>query len=129
MIPTADPFDAHAAPPHPDFPAGPGDTDAVAGDKSADRLALCTPAQLFTVSVQHYPTVGISIVIADGELDTLTAPLLERCVSEQLVAAPTYLILDLESVRFLDASGLSCLLRARELVQQTPRHRSCISLV
>jgi anti-anti-sigma factor len=119
MIST-DPFDAHAGPPHPDFSAGPVDTAAAAGDNSADRLALCTPAQLLTVTVQHYPTVGISVVIADGELDTLTAPLLERCVSEQLLAAPTHLILDLESVRFLGASALSCLLRARELVQQTP---------
>jgi anti-anti-sigma regulatory factor len=39
---------------------------------------------------------------------------------EQLVTGPTHLILDLEAVRFLGASGLSCLLRAHELAQQTP---------
>ncbi|HYZ35726.1 MAG TPA: STAS domain-containing protein [Pseudonocardiaceae bacterium] len=46
---------------------------------------------------------------------------------EQLADAPPHLILDLESVRFLGSSGLSCLLRARELAEQTPGS-SCTSL-
>jgi anti-sigma B factor antagonist len=68
--------------------------------------------------VQH-PAVGVCVVAVAGELDLLTAPLLDACVREQLAAAPTNLILDLQAVRFLGASGLSCLLRAREGVQQT----------
>jgi anti-sigma B factor antagonist len=59
-------------------------------------------------------------VVIDGQLDLLTALLLEQCVHEQLAAAPPHLILDLESVHFLGSSGLSCLLRARGLVEQTP---------
>lgn len=59
-------------------------------------------------------------MIADGELDTLTAPLLEQRVSEQVAAGPAHLILDLEPVRFLGAGGLSCLLRTRDVVQQNP---------
>ena len=121
MIPTPDPSNEQPTPLDPDFLASPVEATAAAGDNPADRLALGTPAQLLTLSVQHYPTVGIVIVVADGELDTLTAPLLDQRVRQQLAAAPTHLILDLEPVRMLDASGLSCLLRARKLVHQTPR--------
>lgn len=121
MIPTPDPSNEQPTPLDPDFLASPVEATAAAGDNPADRLALGTPAQLLTLSVQHYPTVGIIIVIADGELDTLTAPLLDQRVRQQLAAAPTHLIVDLEPVRMLDASGLSCLLRARTLVHQTPR--------
>jgi anti-sigma B factor antagonist len=74
--------------------------------------------QRLGLRVQH-PAVGVCVVAVAGELDLLTAPLLDACVREQLAAAPTNLILDLQAVRFLGASGLSCLLRAREGVQQT----------
>jgi anti-sigma B factor antagonist len=56
-------------------------------------------------------------VVVDGELDLLTAPLLDKCLRDQVVAGPAHLILDLESVRFAGASALSGLLRARELVR------------
>lgn len=89
---------------------------ATAGDhRPADSLTLYAPAQLLGLSVQHYPTVGICVLVVEGELDPLTAPLLEQRLREQLVAEPAHLILDLESVRFLGCSGLSCLLDAREL--------------
>jgi hypothetical protein len=74
--------------------------------------------QRLGLRVQH-PAVGVCVVVVVGELDLLTAPLLDACVREQLAAAPTNLILDLQAVRFLGASGLSCLLRAREGVLQT----------
>lgn len=80
-------------------------------------VALCAPSRLLGLSVQHYPLVGITVVVVDGELDLLTAPLLEQYLRDQLIARPAHLILDLESVRFLGASGLSCLLSARELVK------------
>lgn len=84
----------------------------------ADDLALGTTAPLLELTVRH-PAVGVCVVAVDGELDMLTAPLLEACVREQLAAVPIHLILDLEPVRFLGSSGMNCLLRARELVQQT----------
>ena len=79
-----------------------------------------TSAQLFGVTVRR-PVVGVHVVAVAGELDILTASLLEACIHEQLAAVPTHLILDLEAVRFLGASGLSSLLRVHELAQQTPR--------
>jgi anti-sigma B factor antagonist len=94
------------------------DSAVVAGGGSADDLALRMATQRLGLRVQH-PAVGVCVVAVAGELDLLTAPLLDACVREQLAAAPTNLILDLQAVRFLGASGLSCLLRAREGVQQT----------
>jgi anti-sigma B factor antagonist len=79
-------------------------------------VGLPAPTRLLGLSVQHYPLVGITVVVVDGELDLLTAPLVEECLRDQLVAGPAHLVLDLESVRFLGASGLSCMLSARELV-------------
>lgn len=80
-----------------------------------DRAAGDGLARPWGLSVQHYPAVGICVVVVEGELDVLTAPLLEQRVREQLVAAPAHLILDLEPVSFLGSSGLSGLLVAREL--------------
>ena len=85
--------------------------------RPGDSSALYAPAQLLGLSVQHYPAVGICVLVVEGELDLLTVPLLEQRLREQLVAKPAHLILDLESVRFLGCSGLSCLLDARELVE------------
>jgi anti-sigma B factor antagonist len=82
-----------------------------------DRPAGYTPQRQWGLSVQHHPAVAICAVVVEGELDLLTAPLLERSVREQLLAAPAHLILDLESVCFVGSSGLTCLLTARELAQ------------
>ncbi len=101
-----------------DHPTNSADTAVAAGDGSADDFALRTPTQRLRLTVQH-PAVGVCVVAVARELDMLTAPLLDACVREQLAAVPTDLILDLEAVRLLGSSGLSCLLRARELTQQT----------
>lgn len=82
-----------------------------------DSLARYDSERLLGLSVLYFPAVGVCVVVVEGELDLLTAPLLERRVREQLLAAPAHLLLDLEPVRFLGSSGLSCLLRIRELAQ------------
>jgi anti-sigma B factor antagonist len=92
---------------------------AAVGGRPASSLALDTPQRPWGLSAQHYPALGICIVVVEGELDLLTAPLLEQRVREQLLAVPTHLILDLESVHFLDSSGLRCLLQVRKLAQTT----------
>jgi anti-sigma B factor antagonist len=94
------------------------DAATVFSTGQAEDLALCTAIQLLELSLQHYPRSGVCAVMVEGELDMLTAPLLEGCVREQLAAAPTHLVLDLEQVRFLGSSGLNCLLRVRELIHQ-----------
>jgi anti-anti-sigma factor len=98
-------FDDHAD--HPTASNGPADGGE--WDTHEDLLGL---------TVQH-PAAGVCVVTVDGELDTLSVPLLEACVAEQVAAAPAHLILDLQPVRFLASTGLTSLLRAHELAETT----------
>lgn len=84
-------------------------------DRTADSGAGSGPRRPWELSVQHYPAAGICAVVVQGELDLQTAPLLEQHLRQQLLAAPTHLILDLERLLFLGSSGLNCLLRTRQL--------------
>lgn len=92
--------------------------NTTACEGTADGWELCTPDDLLMLTVVH-PAVGVCVVTVDGELDTLSAPLLDACVGDQLTASPTHLILDLQPVCFLGSKGLSSLLSARELAQTT----------
>lgn len=67
------------------------------------------------------------MVTVAGELDLLTTPRLQACLTDQLATAPPHLIVDLQPVRFLSAAGLSCLNHARELArtQGRPLHPRC----
>ncbi|MGH3782512.1 MAG: STAS domain-containing protein [Pseudonocardiaceae bacterium] len=113
--------DAHgerAEPPAADDHTTDPSTATSAVDTPADDPALCTPDQLLELTVEH-PTVGVCVVAVDGELDMVTAPLLEACLDQQLATGPTHLILDLQLVRFMASNGLNCLLNAHELAQTT----------
>jgi anti-sigma B factor antagonist len=102
---TTDPFDDEAD--HPTVSGGP-----------PDGYEWGTPDDLLGLTVQH-PAAGVCVVTVDGELDTLSAPRLDACVDEQVAAVPAHLILDLQPVRFLASTGLTSLLRARELTETT----------
>lgn len=82
-------------------------------------LAVRVGTDLLGLVVQQRAN-GIRVLAVDGELDSLTAPLLGACLREQFAANPVHLILDLQAVRFLGSSGLNCLLEARESAQQVP---------
>jgi anti-sigma B factor antagonist len=103
---------------HPTNPAPAGDRLAEGPTPSQLPPSQLPPTQLLSLTVAN-PAVGVCVVAVDGELDALTTPLLEACLRDQLAAAPTHLLLDLEPVRFLGSNGLTCLLAARELAQQT----------
>jgi anti-sigma B factor antagonist len=49
-----------------------------------------------------------------GELDLASAPTLDREVASLLQSQPTFLVLDLGRVEFIDSAGLRTLLRARQ---------------
>ena len=66
-----------------------GQADPPAAD---DPPSLCTSDPLLGLTVEH-PAVGVCVVTVDGELDMVTAPLLEACLSEQLATDPRHLIL------------------------------------
>ena len=89
-----------------------------ASRRPADGYEWGTRDDLLRLTVQH-PAVGVCVVTVDGELDTLSVPLLDACVNEQVAAAPAHLILDLQPVSFLASTGLTSLLRARELAETT----------
>jgi len=88
------------------------------GHDTPDHLIPLGIDHLVGLTVQH-AAVGVCVVTVDGELDMVTAPLLEACLREQLATGPTHLVLDLQPVRFMASNGLNCLLRIHELAQTT----------
>jgi len=86
---------------------------------SGDDFTPDNPDQLLKLTIEH-AAAGVCVVVVDGELDILTVPLLENCLRDQLATTPQHLIIDLRPVRFLGSTGLTCLLWARQLVQQIP---------
>lgn len=118
MATAKDPRDKRVDPPTAEHPADPSDLAVRSGTgESSDELPVCVDTDLLGLVV-HYPADGVRVLVVDGELDALTAPLLGDCLREQFAAAPAHMILDLQAVRFLGSSGLNCLLNARELIQQ-----------
>jgi anti-sigma B factor antagonist len=56
------------------------------------------------------------IVRADGEADTVTAPILRKEFNAAMdeVAEPAYLVVDMTGVTFIDSTGLAELIRANQ---------------
>jgi anti-sigma B factor antagonist len=67
------------------------------------------------LSIQCSEGDGAVVVQIGGELDVATAPLLRALIGALVLAGNCRLVLDLEELTFLDASGLSVLMRAQEL--------------
>ncbi|MGV9408309.1 STAS domain-containing protein [Nocardia sp. NPDC003693] len=65
------------------------------------------PAQLLQVrTVTHGP---VPVVFATGEVDVLSAPLLERVIRQVLKADPPAVVADLSRVVFMGSAGLAVL--------------------
>jgi anti-sigma B factor antagonist len=60
----------------------------------------------------------VLILSLRGELDLATSALLERELDAAEAARPTRLVVDLSGLEFIDSSGLSALVRARERASQ-----------
>ena len=97
MVTAKDPFNEH--------------TDRPAADDP-----LNTTSELLGLTVEH-PAHDVCVVTVDGELDMVTAPLLETCLRNQLCTTPRHLVVDLQQVQFLSSSGLNCLLSIRDRAQ------------
>ncbi len=65
------------------------------------------------VRAVEYPADGVTVVVAGGEVDMLTAPGLRTDVIDRLDAGGT-LVLDLSGVSFLGSAGLAVLVEASE---------------
>jgi anti-sigma B factor antagonist len=103
-----------------DAPGAPADPAFLAGPSGVEDPGSATVDPLLQLSTQH-PAGGICVVTVGGELDMLTAPLLETYITDQLATAPAHLILDLQAVTFLGSSGINSLLRAHALTSHTTR--------
>jgi anti-sigma B factor antagonist len=84
--------------------------ERVDSDFAADILGLQV--------VEH--GVDARVVTVTGEVDTLTAPQLTRCLNEQLSTARV-VVVDLDGVKFLGSAGLSALFEANELATEHDR--------
>jgi anti-sigma B factor antagonist len=62
-------------------------------------------------------TVTGATVAVKGDLDLSTAPLLDRALREAVDPAPARVDLDMRELSFLDASGVSVILRAWHLAE------------
>lgn len=64
------------------------------------------------------PTDGIRVLHVVGEIDMLTAPVLDSIVASQLQSWPRALVLDLSEVGFMSSAGLASLMAARRQAAQ-----------
>jgi anti-sigma B factor antagonist len=62
---------------------------------------------------------GVCILDVDGDIDMLTAPILDSMVARQLQSHPRALILDLDDVGFLSSAGLASLMAARDAARDS----------
>jgi anti-sigma B factor antagonist len=90
---------------HPSVPEVPGVFDTVPpalgdGDQTTIDTGLTRPRP------------GVLLLTASGEVDTLTAPLLDAAIGELVEAGEPVLAVDLTGVTFLASSGLAVLIRA-----------------
>lgn len=54
------------------------------------------------------------VLTLSGELDVVSAPQLEQCLDEVLAPPNARVLLDLNGLRFVDSSGVSVLIKAKQ---------------
>ncbi len=70
--------------------------------------------RLDTLSVSALEKRGLPVLEIVGEVDLLTAPLLERAVKDALEVETPALVLDLRPTSYIDSEGLKCIIRAKK---------------
>lgn len=65
------------------------------------------------------PIEGSRLLRVTGEIDMLTAPMLDSMIEDQLQSVPDVLVLDLHEVGFMSSAGLACLVTARKQAEET----------
>jgi anti-sigma B factor antagonist len=60
------------------------------------------------------PAKGLRVLRVVGDIDMLTAPVLESMIVGQLQSLPDILVLDLHKVGFMSSAGLASLITARK---------------
>lgn len=97
-------------------PAVPGHTNDIRRPADGDLTADTSDAaaeQVINLDVDQRDD-GAVVVRVDGDIDTLTSPLLSSYLADRFETNPTVLVLDLTRVQFLGSAGLAALIVARE---------------
>lgn len=101
-------------------PAVPGHTNDIrrpagTADQPASPGGMDDPAaeQVINLDVKSAGD-GVLAVRVDGDVDTLTSPLLNSFLNEQFETNPRVLVIDMTRVQFLGSAGLAALIAARE---------------
>jgi anti-anti-sigma factor len=77
---------------------------------AGNDAARAEPGRLF-VDVRHHD--GQATVVARGELDLASAPVLQAVLYELIERGAPHVLLDFEAIDFMDAAGMRALLQAR----------------
>lgn len=64
------------------------------------------------------PAKGSRVLRVVGEIDMLTAPMLDSMIEGQLQSMPDILVLDLHEVGFMSSAGLASLIAARKQAEE-----------
>ena len=79
-----------------------------------DIVPSAADSTLLDAAVER-PRPDAALLVAAGEVDTLTAPRLEAAVDDLLGTGCEVLVVDLSGITFLASSGLAVLIRAAHL--------------
>lgn len=90
---------------------------SLAADRTSDVTAQVVAAPVIDVRVR-FPVHGVCVLDVDGDVDMLTAPVLDSMVTTQVVSRPRSLILDLRDVGFMSSAGLASLVAARDAARE-----------
>ena len=99
-------------------PAVPGHTNEIRRTADKEQVPPADPGDTAAEQVIHLdvdrPSEDVMVVRVDGDIDTLTSPLLSSYLADQFATNPQVLVLDLTGVQFLGSAGLAALIMARE---------------
>lgn len=84
--------------------------------------AVCSdfPVPIVSLHVTDYGP-DARVVTVTGEVDALTAPMLDACLSAQLAVA-RFVVVDFDRVKFLASAGLRVLFEVNELALERGRN-------
>jgi anti-sigma B factor antagonist len=87
-----------------------------ASTEDSPRTAVPTAPEGFEAHVRE--SGALWLVRVRGEIDLASAPKLEAVLDEAIAAQPARVMVELESVSFLDSTGLRVLVEAQRRLQQ-----------
>ena len=92
-----------------------GSTKKAGGARRGPSSAFDSDEASPVINVQvSSPGKGSRVLRVTGEIDMLTAPMLDSMLEGQLQSVPDVLVLDLHEVDFMSSAGLAFLVTARE---------------